>query len=261
MKRMNMSNSYPSVPPTEAALPTGPVPPTGAVPPVSPPANVPPAGTGKHSDSGTADKVKDEASNVASGAKDAAQKVGGTAKGEAAKVAGEAKAQAADLLKQTSSELKDQAGAQQKRVAGGLHSLSDELTSMADKSEGGGVAADLVQQVAGRAGSVASWLEDRDPGTLLDDVKDFARRRPGAFIGIAAVAGVLAGRLTRSLASSEKDEHTDTTSDVDGSLTTPSTTLPKEPALYTEPTLYPEPPAYPGATTGTDPLTGERIIP
>jgi ElaB/YqjD/DUF883 family membrane-anchored ribosome-binding protein len=264
MKRMNMSNSYPSVPPTDAVPPTGVVPPTGTVPPVPPQTGFPPTGTGKHTDAGTTEKVKDEAANLASGTKDAAQKVGGTAKDEATKVAGEAKAQAADLIKQTSSELKDQAGVQQKRVATGLHSLSDELTSMADKSEGSGVASDLVHQVAGRAGSVATWLEDRDPGTLLDDVKDFARRRPGAFIGIAAVAGVLAGRLTRSLTANAKDEsdgssHETATS---ATTTTPSAPVtPREPALYTEPTLYPEPTAYPGDTTGTDPLSGGRIVP
>ncbi|HEV7948276.1 MAG TPA: hypothetical protein VGP24_00790, partial [Glaciihabitans sp.] len=178
-----MSNSYPSVPQTEQAPPTAPI-----------------TGSG-----GRDESAKEKAGHVADEAKGAAKKVTGTAKDEAGRVASEAKTQAKDLFNQTSSEIREQAGVQQKRVASGLHSLSDELNSMADRSEGSGVASDLVQQVAGRAGSVASWLDDRDPGTLLEDVKDFARRRPGAFIGIAAVAGVLAGRLTRSLVSSEKD--------------------------------------------------------
>ena len=34
----------------------------------------------------------------------------------------------------------------------------------------------------------------------------FARRRPGIFIAIAAGAGIVAGRLTKALASSAKDE-------------------------------------------------------
>ena len=296
-----MSNSYPSVPPTETVPLTGSATPAGVVPPietVTPGASstdFPTTSTGKHSETGnntggdsgtgssgtadhakeTADRAKEEASKVADGAKESAQKVAGTAKDEAAKVAGEAKAQASDLIKQTSSELKDQAGVQQKRVASGLHSLSDELTSMADKSEGGGVAADLVQQVAGRAGSVATWLDDRDPGSLLGEVKDFARRRPGAFIGIAAVAGVLAGRLTRSLTSVAKDEASTTdgpstpatdefSSTTPASPSAPSTTAvstPVEPALYPGEPAYADDAAYPGSASGTDPLTGGRIVP
>lgn len=150
---------------------------------------------------GVTEEAKTQGAHLAQGAVDATADVAGTAKGEASKVASEAKAQAKDLLKQTSAELKEQAGAQQQRVAAGLHSVKEELDSMASSSENGGVATELVQQVSSRAGALASYLEDRDPGTLLDDVRDFARRRPGTFIGIAAVAGVLAGRLTRSLAS------------------------------------------------------------
>jgi uncharacterized protein YjbJ (UPF0337 family) len=191
-----MSNSYPPVPPTGAT------PGTAAT---TPPFNT---STSAGSGSGTGEKAKEQASHVAEGAKEATQQVAGTAKDQATKVAGEVKTQAKDLFKQTSSELKDQAGTQQQRVAAGLHSVSDELTSMANKSEGGGVAADLVQQLASRAGGVASWLEGRDPGTLLDDVRNYARRKPGTFIGLAAVAGVLAGRLTRSLVSSDDDSDT-----------------------------------------------------
>ncbi len=38
-----------------------------------------------------------------------------------------------------------------------------------------------------------------DPASLLDEAKSFARQRPGAFLLLAAGAGVLAGRLTRGL--------------------------------------------------------------
>ena len=166
-----------------------------------------PAPTGSASTaSATADEASQQAKKVAGDAATAGENVLGTAQAHASSVAGEAKTQAKDLLAQTQGELRDQAGVQQKRVATGLHSLSDELGSMASSSEGSGVASDLVQQAASRAGSIATWLEDRDPGSLLEEVKDFARRRPGTFIGIAAVAGVVAGRLTRSITSVAADE-------------------------------------------------------
>ena len=53
--------------------------------------------------------------------------------------------------------------------------------------------------------SVASWLENRDPGSLLEEVKSFARQRPGTFLLVAAGAGLLAGRLGRSLQAGAPD--------------------------------------------------------
>ena len=81
---------------------------------------------------------------------------------------------------------------------------------MADSSENPGVASDLAHQAASRAAGVADWLDQRDPGSLLNEVKGFARRRPGTFIAIAAVAGVLAGRLTRSVVADAQESTTET---------------------------------------------------
>jgi hypothetical protein len=156
--------------------------------------------------SGKAEAAKEEAKNVASDAKDAGQRVVGTTKDEAAKVVGEAKNQVKDLYGQATSELKDQAASQQKRVASGLRSMGDELGSMAQNSEGNSVASQLVNNLSGRASSVAEWLDGRDPGSLLSEVRSYAARKPGTFIALAAGAGILAGRLTKSLATAAKDE-------------------------------------------------------
>ena len=145
------------------------------------------------------DAAKTEASGVANQAAGAAQDVAQTAKTEAANVAAEVKTNARDLLDQAKSDLTSQAGTQQQKVAEGMRSISTELRAMADASHEPGVASDLVRQAADRSHSVASWLDGRDPGSLLDEVKTFARRRPGTFLLLAAGAGVLAGRLGRSL--------------------------------------------------------------
>ncbi|ROQ37134.1 hypothetical protein EDF46_2583 [Frondihabitans sp. PhB188] len=146
----------------------------------------------------------DQAGKVAADAQDAAGHIAGVSKEQAGDVASEVKSQAKELFSQTTSELKDQAGAQQQKVAGGLRSVSDELSSMAEKSDGNGVASELVRNLSGRAGSAATWLDGRDPGSLLDEVKSFAARKPGTFIVIAAGAGILAGRLAKSLAAESK---------------------------------------------------------
>lgn len=157
------------------------------------------------SGSGTVESAKQEAAGVADVAKDAAGGVVDTAKDEAANVAQEVKLNARQLLTQTKGELTEQAATQQQRVAEGLRSISDELSTMANASQDGGVATDLVQQAADRSSSVARWLENRDPGSLLDEVKGFARRKPGTFLLLAAGAGVLAGRLGRGMAGNASD--------------------------------------------------------
>jgi hypothetical protein len=152
--------------------------------------------------------VKGDASDVARTAKDSAQGVAETAKAEAANVASEVKSNAKDLLYQARSDLTEQAGTQQQKVADGLRSISDELHAMARASDQPGVASDLVRQVADRSTSMAAWLDGRDPGSLLNEVKSFARQRPGTFLLLAAGAGVLAGRLSRSLSAGAPESGT-----------------------------------------------------
>ncbi|NJC23816.1 hypothetical protein BJ994_002892 [Arthrobacter pigmenti] len=163
-----------------------------------PPAQSTEQSPGDSAGQSTTSAAKHEAKDVGREGVDSAKNVASTAGSEAKNVAHEAGAQARNLLGELGSDLKSQAGTQQQRVSEGLRSLSDELRSMADNSEGG-TAQQLVQQAAQRTGNAASWLDGRDPGSLLDEVTGFARRRPGTFLLIAAGAGLLAGRLARGL--------------------------------------------------------------
>lgn len=156
--------------------------------------------------SGSVDTAKNEAAELKNTATEQAKDVAGTVKDEATSVAREVKTQAKDLFAQTQGELREQAQTQQQRVSEGLRSVSDELDSMANDSAQDGVAADLVRQVSGRLSGAASWLGDRDPGSVLADVKQFARAKPGTFILGAVIAGVVVGRLTKALASNAADE-------------------------------------------------------
>ena len=157
----------------------------------------------------TASTVKDQASQVSRQVADSATNVAGTAKEEIGKVAGESRKQAKALYDETRTQLTEQAGVQQQRVAAGLRDIGGELSKMADSSNEPGVASDVVSQVAARTTAAASWLDDRDPGSLLQEVRNFARRKPGTFIAVAAVAGLVAGRVVRSLASEAHDEKAD----------------------------------------------------
>lgn len=156
------------------------------------------AGSGTTESPGTVRTAANEAAGVAGTAKDEAAGVVETAKSEVGAVALEAKDQVRDLYHQTKNELSEQAAVQQRRVADGLRSVGGELGTMAEHSDGG-VAADLVRQASTRIQGIAGWIGDRDPGSLLSEVKSYARAKPGTFIAVAALAGLVAGRLTRAL--------------------------------------------------------------
>jgi hypothetical protein len=174
------------------------------------------AGSGSGADSGsskvaaTAGTARDEAASLGQTAAQSGQQVASVAKDQVTAVASETTRQAKDLLTQAHSELSAQAASQQDRVASGLRALGDELHSMTQHDGESGVATDLARQAAGRTHDVAQWLESRDPGTLLSELQDFARRRPGTFLLAAAGAGLLAGRLTRGIVAGPPDEATST---------------------------------------------------
>lgn len=149
--------------------------------------------------SGTKQTVKNETAQVADTAKGGAQNVAGTAKSEVKRTTGEAQRQARDLLRQSQSELTDQAGAQQERLAGGLRTFSSQLGQMVDGAEQDGMAAHLVRWASEKAEGAGQWLQQREPGQVVDEVKQFARRRPGVFLLAAAGLGVAVGRVARSM--------------------------------------------------------------
>jgi hypothetical protein len=165
--------------------------------------------TGTSSTGDTKDVAKEEARATGEQAREGARHVADIGKDEAKNVARETTQQAKELWRQTRSELLDQSAQQQTRVAEGLRSLSQELSSMARGSDQQGVASDLAQQASQRIGDVAGWLDQRDPGSLVSEVKRFARQRPGTFLATAAAIGLIGGRLSRGLVAEHQDQDQD----------------------------------------------------
>jgi hypothetical protein len=159
-------------------------------------------GSGSSSDA----SAKAHAGAVAQDAKESTKSVASTAASEAKDVAHEARTQLRQLFDQLTGEATDQASGQTQRAVEGLRSLGSELAGMADSQQGeSGMAADLARQGASRLDAAASWLEGRQPGEILDEVRSFARRRPGAFIAGAAILGLVGGRMTRGLTAASSD--------------------------------------------------------
>ncbi len=205
-----------------------------------------PSSTGTTS---TKDLAVDEAKNVKDTAAQAGSQVASTAADQAKQVAQETQRQAKDLLDQGRAQLKDQAMSQQQKAAQGLSSLAQELRGLADGSSSGapGPARDLLQQASGMVESFADRLQNREPAELLDEVRAFARRKPGLFLLGAAAAGVLAGRLTSGVKAAHADNSSSSNSLTSG---------------YGAQTNYVDPAPtysdYTATTTGTDYSTGSE---
>jgi hypothetical protein len=197
----------------------------------------------------TTDVAKDEASNVASTAAQAGSQVAATAADQAKQVTQETKRQAQDLIAQGRSQLQDQARTGQQKAGEGISGIAQQLRTMV---EGGGEtpsgpAADLVRQAGDKLEELASWVQAREPGELVDEVRAFARRKPGVFLLGAAVAGVVAGRLTTGVVAAHKDSSPST-----GTQQLTGTGSPYAADSYTTGTNYiADTPATGYATTGT----------
>jgi hypothetical protein len=176
------------------------------LPPATPPQGGEPFPPASAQEQGTADVVKDRATDLSHSSIQTGKHVADVAREQASGVAAEAGRQGMDLLHQAQGQLEEQAAQGQQRLASNLLSLSDELRSMADASGRGGMAADLASQAASRVRNAGQWLDDRKPGQVAGEVQSFARRRPAVFLALAVGAGLVAGRLTRGLKDANSDD-------------------------------------------------------
>src|SRR5215203_1920084 len=122
--------------------------------------------------------AKDQAKQAAGTAADQGKHVAGVARDEAKNVVSEAQNQLRGLLDEATTQVDEQSKAQKSRLADTVRTFGDDLESMRGDGQNDGVAAQVVQQVAGQARSLAAHLDDREPSELLDDVRRFASRRP-----------------------------------------------------------------------------------
>ena len=195
---------------------------------------------------GVATAAKEQAGQVGQTAAQAGGQVAQTTKEQAANVVGEAKQQARDLVGEARTQVSGQAGQQKGRAVEGIRALAGELDDMAQQGGQSGIATEVARQVASRAHGLADHLDRHEPAELLDQVRSYARRRPVVFLAGAAALGVLAGRLTRNLASSDDDSGP-------RALTGGTQPVPAYDDGYQSAAYQPAVPAYPGGSFGADP--------
>ena len=166
---------------------------------------------------GVTETARDEAGQLKETSADAARQVAGTAKEKVSDVTSDVRAETRRLASQTREELSGQARQQKDRAATGLRSVSDELRGMAEHGQSG-LGAQLARQGADLTDQAADFLQQHEPADLLNEVRSYARRRPGTFLLVAVAAGVVAGRLTRALAAGGADAPNNTVTPADTGL-------------------------------------------
>ena len=196
------------------------------------------SGVGPGGNGSTTEIAKEQAGRVGQTAAGAGGQVAQAAKEQAQNVAGEARQQARDLVGEARLQVREQAGSQKSRAVQGLRALADELQQLAQSSGQAGLATEVARQVSGRTRDLAFYLDRREPDELLEGVRSYARRRPVVFLAGAAVAGVVAGRLTRGLASGG-DDSTVTRPELPGAPAMPAADLTAGPYRGQAEVVYP----------------------
>ncbi len=145
-------------------------------------------GSSDHDDSSTAEHAKSQARDVAE-----------TGQEQAGKVVQEAKAQTSQFLDEARTRARDRADTQTSQLAGVLERVSSELGEMAEgTSSSDGYLAALARDGSSTARDLSQRLQDGGLDGALDDVRQFARRRPVAFLAATFGVGLLLGRVTRN---------------------------------------------------------------
>jgi vacuolar-type H+-ATPase subunit H len=193
------------------------------------------ASGGDESRSGRMETAKTEASNVASTAAEGARDVASETSAQAKAVASDAKQQLDRLISQSRDEVRQQAEQRSTQAAGQLRTLSEQFSALVEgrPQEAGplvGYASDVQRQLR----SWASRVEQGGPQGVIDDVTQFARRRPGVFLAGAVGMGFVVGRLVRATASNQGDDGAPTLADT-----------PEAPA-FGQPSPLPPPMSSPG---------------
>ncbi|MET7436468.1 hypothetical protein ACFYQQ_19655 [Streptomyces sp. NPDC005496] len=141
---------------------------------------------------------KEEVSQTAGQVKQAASDVTSTAVDQARNVTDEARRQVGSAFGDLQDRVRAEADGQVQRLSGTLRQWAQDLTGLADNAPGDSPARALVDQAAGGGHRAADYLDKSGVDGALQDLQQFARRRPGAFLGGAVAAGLLVGRLAKA---------------------------------------------------------------
>ncbi|MCC3763416.1 hypothetical protein K3N28_10060 [Glycomyces sp. TRM65418] len=162
------------------------------------------------------DGLRQQSAAVAQEGRAEAREVADTAREQGRQLADEAKTQVRNVAEDAKEQLREQIASQTTKATESLRSLGEQVSALAQgRPEEAGPLTDYTQAAAERLRSTADRVQDQGIDGLLEDTKQFARRRPAAFLFGAALAGFAVGRLLRGGGDahkqhSESEQHRDT---------------------------------------------------
>lgn len=153
-------------------------------------------GGGKLQQAGQA--ARSEAFATADQTRQATGQVAATAAQQAKEVAGEVRHQAGSVVQDLRSRAMQEAEGQTRRAAEVLRQWAQDVAGLAENAPGDSPARSVAGQVADRGHRAADYVDNQGVEGILADVRTFARRRPGLFLGGALLAGLAAGRMGKA---------------------------------------------------------------
>jgi ElaB/YqjD/DUF883 family membrane-anchored ribosome-binding protein len=175
-------------------------------------------------------------------AQEKAQEVAGQAQEKAHEVAGKAQ----EGLRQQIDDRSTQAGERVATTAQDLRSVGEEL-----RKQGKDAPAKLADRAAEQTEKVGSYLKERGPDEMLEDVEDFGRQRPWAVLAGGMAVGILAARFLKASSRNRYQQRNGARPTAQVPQTTPRRTAVEPVATPPPPTAQPGPPAPGVSGVGT----------
>ncbi len=154
-----------------------------------------------------ASQAASQGMEVVEAARQDARELAGSAKEQVSEISQEVVDQGRGLLEETRAQVEDQANTQVEQLAQTLRRFGAETQALAEgRSSEAGDLPGYLENVSGRLEGWADDLEARGVDGLVEDLKSFARRRPGVFLLGATAVGFGVGRLIRAKSDDGDDD-------------------------------------------------------
>ena len=122
------------------------------------------------------------------------------AKQQSQQLAHQARQQASELASRTTEQAKSQLASQKHNASQRMVPIQSALRESAQqlRNQGQGSVGDYAERAADQVERFSTYLRQTEVDEIMDEVRGFARRRPGLFLGSAAAIGFFATRFLKS---------------------------------------------------------------
>ena len=151
-------------------------------------------------DRDTSQVAREQGQDVKDSARDAASNVAATAGERTRDIKDQAGSHVRGIAGEVGRQLRGRIEQETERAGSALGQAGSQLQALTEgRTDEAGAFAEYAEKAAQALNRWADTVQDRGLDGLVDDLRRFAQRRPGAFLLGTGAAGVIAGRLGRNL--------------------------------------------------------------